>query len=266
MIANIFSALEQLGLSAQKRAIHVQFSNPALNTEVFLQRIDGQHVVNQGSTAELICLSTNATISLKQFIGCQVAVDQVTDKGTLFRSTGIITEAAQGQSDGSLTLYKLTMQDATALWHKRRNSRVFMNKSAVEVVETLFQEWQNKSPLFAASLSLDLSGLQQYYDVRPFIMQSNETDYDFISRLLRSEGTNWLVDEAQATVATSASPIEAQKLRLIDDNSQYQALERRTSASTAAVRQKGRTALPALSGNALYNLLLCMYNAGNLMF
>ena len=227
MIANIFSALEQLGLSAQKRAIHVQFSNPALNTEVFLQRIDGQHILNQGSTAELICLSTNATISLKQFIGCQVAVDQVTDKGTLFRTTGIITEAAQGQSDGSLTLYKLTMQDATALWHKRRNSRVFMNKSAVEVLETLFQEWQNKSPLFASSLSLDLSGLQQHYDVRPFIMQSNETDYDFITRLLRSEGINWLIDEAQATVATSASPIEAQKLRLIDDNSQYQALERR---------------------------------------
>ena len=37
MLANIFSALEQLGLTAQKRAIHVQFSNPALNTEVALR-------------------------------------------------------------------------------------------------------------------------------------------------------------------------------------------------------------------------------------
>ena len=226
-LSNIYNVLEQLGLSAQKRAIHVQFSNPALNTEVFLQRIDGQHALNEGMEAELICLSTNATISLKQFIGCQVAVDQVTDKGTLFRTTGIITEAAQGQSDGSLTLYKLTLSDPTALWHKRRNSRVFMNKSAVDVVETLFQEWQNKSPLFASSLSLDLSGLKNQYDIRPFIMQSNESDYDFLTRLMRSEGINWLIDEAQHTVATSASPIEAQKLRLIDDNSQYEALSRR---------------------------------------
>ncbi len=46
-------------------------------------------------------------IPLKQFIGVQVAVDQVTDQGKLFRTTGIITEATQGQSDGSLTLYKL---------------------------------------------------------------------------------------------------------------------------------------------------------------
>ena len=227
MLANIFSALEQLGLTAQKRAIHVQFSNPALNTEVFLQRIDVQHALNHGLTAELICLSTNATISLKQFIGSQVAIDQVTDKGTLFRTTGIITEAAQGQSDGSLTLYKLTLSDPTVLWQKRRNSRVFMNKSVVDVVETIFQEWQNKSPLFASSLSLDLSGLQQHYDVRPFIMQSNESDYDFITRLLRSEGINWLIDEAQHQVPNSATQIEAQKFRLIDDNSQYSALNRR---------------------------------------
>ena len=227
MLATIFSALEQLGLTAQKRAIHVQFSNPALNTQVFLQRIDGEHVLNQGLSAELICLSTNAHISLKQFIGSQVAIDQVTDQGTLFRTTGIITEAAQGQSDGSLSLYKLTLSDPTALWQKRRNSRVFMSKSAVEVIETIFKEWQSKSPLFASSLSLDLSGLKNQYDIRPFIMQSNESDYDFLTRLMRSEGINWLIDEAQLTVTSSSAPIDAQKLRLIDDNSQYSSLDRR---------------------------------------
>ncbi|MEG2750067.1 MAG: phage late control D family protein, partial [Acinetobacter sp.] len=125
MLNSLFQALDNLGLTAQKRAIHVQFSNPQLNQQIFLQRIDGLHQLNAGLTAELICLSTNAQIPLKQFIGCQVAVDQVTDSGTLFRTTGIITEALQGQSDGSLTLYKLKLQDATALWHKRRNSRVF---------------------------------------------------------------------------------------------------------------------------------------------
>ncbi|NHB56712.1 type VI secretion system tip protein VgrG [Acinetobacter sp. 194] len=226
-VNDIQRIVESLGLTAQKRAIHVQFSNPNLNSQVFLQRIDGQHALNEGLKAELICLSTNAQISLKEFIGSQVAFDQVTDNGKLFRTTGIITEAAQGQSDGSLTLYKLTLEDPTALWHKRRNSRVFMNKSVVDVVDTLFQEWQNKSPLFASSLSLDISGLQKQYDVRPFIMQSNETDYDFLTRLMRSEGINWLIDEAQLTVPNSASPIEAQKLRLIDDNSQYTALTRR---------------------------------------
>ncbi|QHH95700.1 type VI secretion system tip protein VgrG [Acinetobacter gyllenbergii] len=227
MLVNIFQALDNLGLTAQKRAIHIQFSNQNLNTQVFLQRIDGQHQLNDGFKAELICLSTNATIPLKQFIGSQAAIDTVTDQGQLTRVTGIITQALQGQSDGSLTVYKLTLEDPTALWKQRRNSRVFMNKSVRDVVEIIFKEWQQKSPLFASSLTLDLSGLSQDYDVRPFIMQSLESDYDFLTRLLRSESINWLIDEAERTVPQSSAAIQPQKLRLIDDNSQYQALKRR---------------------------------------
>lgn len=228
MLFNIFSVLEKIGLSAQKRAIHVQFSNELLNHQVFLQRIEGQHQLNGGIEAELICLSTSAQIALKQFIGVQVAVDQVTDSGQLFRTTGIVTEASYGQSDGALTLYKLTLKDATNLWHKRRNSRVFMNKSIVEITEVLFKEWQEKSPLFATSLSLDLSGLSQSYDTRPFIMQHNESDYDFLTRLWRSEGVSWLIDESELFVPHFTAPVQTQKLRLIDDNNQYQALARRS--------------------------------------
>lgn len=228
MLFNIFNVLEKIGLSAQKRAVHVQFSNELLNSQVFLQRIEGQHQLNGGLEAELICLSTSAQIALKQFIGVQVAVDQVTDSGQLFRTTGIVTEASYDQSDGALTLYKLTLKDATNLWHKRRNSRVFMNKSIIEVTEVLFKEWQEKSQLFATSLSLDLSGLSQSYDIRPFIMQHNESDYDFLTRLWRSEGVSWLIDESELFVPHFTAPIQAQKLKLIDDNSQYQALARRS--------------------------------------
>ncbi|MFW2057654.1 hypothetical protein, partial [Acinetobacter haemolyticus] len=52
MLNNIFKALDQLGLTAQKRVIHIQFANPSLNQQVFLQKIQGQHAINQGMTAE----------------------------------------------------------------------------------------------------------------------------------------------------------------------------------------------------------------------
>ena len=227
MQMSVSSILERLGLVSQNLAVHIQFSNQSLNQQVFLQRIEGEHTLNQGSVAELLCLSTNAHIALKQFIGCQVAIDQVTDMGQFFRTTGIITEASQGQSDGSLTIYNLTLKDPTALWHKRRNSRVFMNKSVRDISEILFKEWQGKSPLFASSLTLDTSGLTKDYDVRPFVMQSNESDYDFLTRLWRSEGINWLVDESQLLVADPNASIQPQVLRLIDENQNYKALERR---------------------------------------
>ncbi|WP_213071420.1 type VI secretion system Vgr family protein [Acinetobacter pittii] len=246
MLSHIHRILEDLGISSQKRVLHVQFSNPSLNTQVFLQSIEGQHQLNEGLTADLFCLSTNAYISLKQFIGCQVAVDQVTDQGQLFRTTGIITEASQGQSDGSLTLYKLRLQDPTALWHKRRNSRVFMNKSVRDITEILFTEWQKKSPLFASGLTLDLKGLTEEYDVRPFIMQCNETDYEFLTRLWRSEGINWLIDEAQLFATDSSVEIQPQKLRLIDNNESYLALDRRNiryHRSSAVEQQDSMTSL-----------------------
>ncbi|WP_196077822.1 MULTISPECIES: type VI secretion system Vgr family protein [unclassified Acinetobacter] len=228
LVNSIYKVLDQLGLTAQKRALHIQFSNPDLTAQVFLQRIDGQHAINQGVSVELICLATSANIPLKQFIGSQAAIDQVTDRGQLFRTTGIITEASQGQSDGALTIYKLKLEDATSLWHKRRNSRVFMNKSVIQVIETIHKEWQQRSPLFAASLSLDKTGLSKDYDVRPLIIQMNESDHDLLTRLMRSENLSWLIDEAEPHVASTSAPIQAQKLRLIDDNSHYSALERRS--------------------------------------
>lgn len=227
MFNSIYKMLESFGFGSQKRALHIHFSNPALNTQVFIQRIEGEHRINQGLKAEILCLSTNAYLPLKQFIGGRVAVDQVTDVGQLSRLTGVITSASQGQSDGALTVYKLTVEDATALWHKRRNSRVFMSKSVREITETLFSEWQSHSTLFAASLSLNLEGLSRDYDVRPFVMQSNETDAEFLTRLWRSEGINWLIDEQAPMVLSSSEPIQAQQLRLMDDNQAFTALGRR---------------------------------------
>lgn len=226
MLNHIQSVLDQLGLTTLKRAIHVHFSNVELNAQVFLQRIEGKHVLNGELNIRLTCLSTTVQLPLKQFIGCQVAVDQVTDMGQYTRLTGIITQASQIYSDGAFTLYQLTLQDPTSLWHKRRNSRVFMNKTVPEISEILFKEWQQKSPLFSQSLTLDLSKLSESYDIRPFVMQSNESDYEFLTRLWRSEGINWWVDEQHLIVPQVLQMIEPQILRLVDNNQHFSALQR----------------------------------------
>ena len=72
-------------------------------------------------------------------------MDQVTDSGQLFRMTGIVTEACYGQSDGALTLYKLTLNDVTNLWHKRRNSRVFMIKQSLKLQKFYSKNGKKKS-------------------------------------------------------------------------------------------------------------------------
>ena len=205
MSNNIYSALEHLGLSAQKRVLHIQFSNPDLTAQVSLQGIDGTQAINNGVSLQRICLSTSMNISLKQFIGSQVAVDILNDKSELNRISGIETQAEVGASDGSLTIFRLTVEDPTALWKHRRNSRVFMAKSVVDIIQIVFSEWRDRAPLFASSLTLDKSGLIKDYDVRPFIMQNNERDIDFLTRLMRSENISWLIDEVQLKVSDFTS-------------------------------------------------------------
>ena len=222
---SVFDALTRWGVDPQQRSIRIQFSDAFLNAQVFLQRIEGQHAINEGLNASLLCLSANAAMALKQFIGTRVSIAQRTDQGQWHRTNGIITQATLGNSDGALTAYTLTLQDPTALLKQRRNSRVFMSKSVVDISRILFEEWQANSQLFSGSLRLDLQGLKPEYDIRPFIMQSNESDYEFLTRLWRSEGINWLIDETSDASADSGT-IEPQVLRLIDDNHHFRMLTR----------------------------------------
>ncbi|KAF5277951.1 hypothetical protein FQR65_LT15840 [Abscondita terminalis] len=145
-----------------------------------------------------------------------------------YQLSRIVTKADVGASDGSLTIYRLTVEDPTTLWKYRRNSRVFMAKSVVDIVQCIFSEWQQRSILFASSLTLDNKCLTKDYDVRPFIMQNNELGWRIHSKdFFPEEGITTLIDEAQLKVSNSSEPIQPQKLRLIDSNDQYQALDRR---------------------------------------
>lgn len=226
MLNNNQNIFEHMDSNVKKRTLHIQFSNQSLNQHVYLHHIQGKQALNQGIQTVLLCLSEQIVIPVEQFIGSQVAVDCQIEDGRYFRMSGIVMEAEQGHSDGHLTVYQLHVQDPLALWKYRHNSRVFMAKSVVEIVEIIFSEWKKISPLFASSLLLELKGLEKTYPIRPFTMQQQLSDEEFIKNLLRQEQINFLIDEASAFVNHPSCRIEAQRLCLIDDNKQFAQLTR----------------------------------------
>lgn len=232
-----------LGFNSDHRAIKITLADADLTQNLFLQSIQGHSAINEGLTAELLCLSTDAFIPLKQFIGQTACIEQITDLGQSHYITGIISHAVSGHSDGGFAIYRLTLQDsASALWSKRRNSRVFMEKTILDITNILFSEWQQKSPLFAKSISLNTSKLSKESDTRPFIMQSNEDDFQFLTRLWRSEGINWFID-------VDPSDPQKQQLVLFDDSkslSQLPAGTIRFHRSDATEQRDSITALNAV--------------------
>lgn len=218
MLNELLGILDKFGLSAEKRPLSALFSSKELNQKLYAQHFSGRSAVNESMRAQLLCFSTDSTIPLKRFIACQVAVDQRTDDGRIFRTTGIITEAVQGASDGALTSYLLTIEDPLSLLNHRKNSRVFLNKNEIEVIEILHKEWCQRSRVYAASNQLDLRGLNENYEIQTQITQYNETDFQFFKRLLARISVNFIQKEQQAFVASFSTDIQAKKLSLFDQN------------------------------------------------
>lgn len=146
-----------------------------------------------GLELQILCLSENATLELKRFIGLPCELQIVTDRGNLRRLCGIVTAAASGHSDGGIASYKLTVRDALSVMDATRTTRVFRDKSELEIIELVLKEWQRNNPVIAATFDFDIhSGLlNRKLPKRALTMQLNESDASFVRRLMQRRGIAW---------------------------------------------------------------------------
>ncbi|WP_213953819.1 type VI secretion system Vgr family protein [Variovorax sp. dw_954] len=180
-------------LSQSRRALRLKVGrNNIIGADLLLQRIDVQEALNDGIAARLTCLSVNANLPLKSFIGQSVEVQIVTDQGALRRICAIVTGAKAGQSDGSLTVYELEARDALSVLERRINSRIFRDKSDLDIVEVLLGEWRQRSSALAACFNhVTRVSRPEDYPPRAFVHQFNESDAAFLRRLLKRSGISW---------------------------------------------------------------------------
>ncbi|MFL6632027.1 MAG: contractile injection system protein, VgrG/Pvc8 family, partial [Massilia sp.] len=109
------------------------------------QRMVGNEAICGGFEHRILCVTDDAELALKDFIGLPAELCIVTDRGQLRRICGIVTEAASGQSDGALATYELVMRDALSIMEGRKSTRVFRNKSELDIVRILVAEWRQRN-------------------------------------------------------------------------------------------------------------------------
>ena len=168
-----------------------------------------------GIEYHLLCVATRVGMPLKEFIANPVELLFVTDTGNLRSVCGIVAEAAEGQSDGGLATYQLTVRDAFALLDKTCNTRVFLNRSEVDITAILLKEWRIANPVAATVFEFDLRNLKSY-PARPFTMQYNESTAAFLRRLWKRRGIAWFVQAGSSTEARGDHP-PMHTLDLFDD-------------------------------------------------
>nr|WP_242538440.1 type VI secretion system Vgr family protein [Trinickia acidisoli] len=158
------------------------------------QRIDIREDLCGGIDGSVSCVSTTAGIALSTFIGLPIAVQLVTDTGGLRAICGIVVDAREGESDGSLATYQLVIRDALSILERRINTRIFRQKNVLDTIATLIGEWRQKSTVLADAFYLDIANVDRAkFPSREQTIQFDESDAAFIRRLCRREGIGWFV-------------------------------------------------------------------------
>jgi len=180
-------------LTQADRPIRLRLSHHRgiLDDVLQVKHLHGREALCGSFEYRLFCVSTNASLPLKEFIALPIELQFVTDRGQLRVICGIVAEVSAGQSDGGLATYQLIMRDALALMEQRINTRVFRNLNEVDITASLVREWQSANPILARVFDLDVSGIAGNYAARAFRMQHNESDAAFLRRLWKQQGIAW---------------------------------------------------------------------------
>jgi type VI secretion system secreted protein VgrG len=99
---------------------------------------------------------------------------------------GHVTEAALEGSDGGLARYRLVIEPWLSVLGHRIDAFVFQRKTVVQIVEAVFADYANQGKL-APAWRWDLADAAVYPE-RSLTIQYDESDLDFVQRLLREEG------------------------------------------------------------------------------
>ncbi|WOB07030.1 type VI secretion system Vgr family protein [Piscinibacter gummiphilus] len=175
---------------------NVLLAERLLGTETIGPRAPGV-APSAGFKFEVLALSTNAHLRLKDLIGQPVRVDLLTGQSlkALRPFHGHVTAFALLGSDGGLARYKLTVEPWLSVLAHRQDAWVFQDKTVMEILDEVFADYQAQGKL-APAWRWELADASVYAR-RSLCVQYHESDLAFVQRLMAEEGLfSWFEHEA----------------------------------------------------------------------
>jgi type VI secretion system secreted protein VgrG len=175
---------------------NVLLAERLLGTETIGPRAQGLAPA-AGFKFEVLALSTNAHLRLKDLLGQPVRLDLLTGQSlsALRPFHGHVTAFALLGSDGGLARYKLTVEPWLSFLSHREDAWVFQDKTVMDILDEVFADYQAQGTL-APAWRWELADASVYAR-RSLCMQYHESDLAFVQRLMAEEGLFcWFEHEA----------------------------------------------------------------------
>ena len=137
---------------------------------------------------EMLALSRNAHLQAADLLGQPVLLELLTSQSrTALRPFhGHVTEFRLLGSDGGLARYQLVIEPWLAFLRARVDSWTFQNLSVLSILESVFADYVGQGALTAAH-RLEIAD-PTVYPVLSTLSQFNESDLDFVTRLMADNG------------------------------------------------------------------------------
>jgi type VI secretion system secreted protein VgrG len=196
---------------------HIKGNSP-VKSELMFWRIVGHEALSRPSFYELTVLSKNAKLQAKDILGHAFDIEiSFPDKGGALHQRhcqGHATRFTRQGEVGRYFRYQISLQSWFGLLSRRSNSRILQDKPVLEVLDAVLED----SPIKRVKKTKTDHVIGSHEPIR-YCVQHQETDYNFLSRLLEDEGIYYWFDvhDAVGTMHLSdASDVAHDKLAVVD--------------------------------------------------
>jgi type VI secretion system secreted protein VgrG len=199
--AALAAIIGQWGTENRLYTLSAPGSEGKLPADLMVESFVLHEAVSQPFSLYINALVLNAHVELKQLYARPITLHTTLADGSRARRSGYVMQADSLESDGGFARKGLLVQPWIALLGYTLSSRVWQDKSLIEIVEDVFADhasvaawkWDAEVPSYVAQGLFARNGGQRSYCV-----QYRESDLDFVSRLLAEEGLCYRIEEDEA--------------------------------------------------------------------
>jgi type VI secretion system secreted protein VgrG len=179
------------------------------NEKLLLESFTGQEGISMPFHFDLVLRSVDPAVDFDKVVG-QPATIRVLLPDNKFRFIdGIVSTFTQLEKTHDLTTYQATL--VPKLWILTRNydCRIFQNRTVPQIIKVILKE----NGVIFVDDQLSTQGKdpdKPLYPPREYCVQYNETDFDFISRLMEEEGIFYFFrhEETKHTLVLADNPLK----------------------------------------------------------
>lgn len=194
VVDDVLAALGGFSSHTRLYALQLGDAGDSGATGLMVEAFAADEALQAVGVRDLILLSTDAVLDLEALLGQPAALEASLADGSRARFSGVVSEAAMLGSFGGLARYRLRLQPWLWRLGQVRNSRVWQDKTVIEIVDAVFGD---HAPLAQWRWSDEATSFMAAAGARSYCVQYRESDLDFVTRLLTEEGLVWRVEEAE---------------------------------------------------------------------